>query len=79
MMTKTKSSTHCPDYGIMHTYETIQEDPYGIVEYCTRCKTTIYINKHPRTQRIDDMAYAKEHERDLLQRNNRRFYYEYNQ
>ena len=77
MITKKKTFLNCDSHGELHDYTILQEDRYGIVEYCTKCKTTLYVNKSPRTERIDDITYAEEHIRDILTPNQRRFQHEY--
>lgn len=51
----------------IHNYKKINEDNSGIKEICRECRKILITKKDPKTQRIDNKKYIKEHKRDTLQ------------
>lgn len=50
-----------------HNYKLIQENNDGRLEICIECKKRLSTKKDPKTGRIDNKKYSKEHARDILQ------------
>ena len=51
----------------LHDYLKVNEDSNGILEVCRECKKRLITKKDPKTQRVDNKKYIKEHQRDTLQ------------
>lgn len=54
-----------------HLYKVISEDQNGRLEVCTECKHKNIVRKDPKTGRIDNKKFLKEHIRDTAQPNGR--------
>jgi hypothetical protein len=50
-----------------HNYYTIKDLPDGKLEICIECKKRLTTKKDPKTGRIDNKKYLKEHIRDTAQ------------
>jgi len=51
----------------IHTYKLIRENPDGRLEICKVCKHKLRTQKDPKTGRIDNKKYLKEHIADTAQ------------
>lgn len=54
-----------------HDWRKINENSDGILEVCQVCKKRLITKKEPKTQRIDNKKYVREHRKDLAQPNGR--------
>lgn len=50
-----------------HNYRVINENTDGRLEMCTECHKRLVVRKDPKTGRIDNKKYLKEHTRDTAQ------------
>jgi hypothetical protein len=50
-----------------HNYKKVKENNEGFVEVCIECKHRNSVRKDPKTGRIDNKKYLKEHARDTAQ------------
>ena len=50
-----------------HNFKTVNDNDDGRLEVCTECHFRLTTKKDPRTGRIDNKKYVKEHTRDLAQ------------
>ena len=66
----------CTTFNILHDFQTVLKQPDAMVDVCARCKLekTYKIDSRGR---MDNIAYAKDHEKDFLHGTDTRFQHEY--
>lgn len=60
----------------LHDYYTLEDHGDAVVDVCNRCHSRL-VTRRDDYGRTDNRVYVKEHERDFLQENDRRFVVEY--